>query len=61
MGPPHRLDVWAGHRAVCSGGIVDGLLDVLKLEAVVEVFRVGLRLFMSGGGGGGGGGSENPQ
>ena len=25
-----------GHRAVCGGGLVGGLLDVLDLEAVVE-------------------------
>ena len=28
-----------GHRAVCGGGLAGGLLDVLELEAVVEVVQ----------------------
>ena len=37
-----RLIAWTfehGHRAVCGGGLVGGLLDVFELKAVVEVVQ----------------------
>ena len=42
MGLPHRLHVRAmGHRAVCGGVLVGGLLDILEVEDVVEAGSVG--------------------
>ena len=38
MSAPHRLDIFKhGHRAVCSGVLIGDLLDVLEVEAVLEV------------------------
>ena len=40
MSAPHRLDIFKhGHRAVCSGVLIGSLLDVLEVEAVVEVVQ----------------------
>jgi hypothetical protein len=53
--PHHREDerliAWTfehGHRAVCSGVLIGSLLDVLEVEAVVEV----VQRARAGGGGG---------
>ena len=42
-----------GHRGMCGGGLVVGLLDVLELEAVVEVVQSQAENWSTYGGGGG--------